>query len=190
MSHALLLLFLLTAPLAGLAQSPGHQPGMDHSAHRMHMPAGVAMPTQPGQSAFAAIEEITALLEADPATDWTKVDIEGLRQHLIDMHRVTLLAKVASARVAQGMRYTVTGGGAVKDSIRRMVRNHAASMDGAGGWRQRTSDHAEGIVLTVTVADPGDLPKLKALGFIGLLARGMHHQEHHLAMARGGNPHH
>jgi hypothetical protein len=190
MLHALLLLFLLTTPLAGLAQSPGHMPGMDHGAHRLHAPAGAAIPTQAGQSAFAAIEEIVALLEADPKTDWSKVNIEGLRQHLIDMYRVTLLADVAGEPVRQGVRYKVTGAGRVKDSIRRMVRNHAAVMNGAGGWQYRTSDHVEGLILTVTVADAADLPKLKALGFIGLLALGMHHQEHHLTLARGINPHH
>ncbi|MFX5914869.1 hypothetical protein ABTE45_18800, partial [Acinetobacter baumannii] len=59
-------------------------------------PASGLMPTQPGQSAFAAILEIVALLEADPATDWSKVNIEALRQHLIDMDNVTLRADVKS----------------------------------------------------------------------------------------------
>ncbi|MCC2098329.1 MAG: hypothetical protein KDJ29_15640, partial [Hyphomicrobiales bacterium] len=42
-------------------------------------------PVQPGQSAFAAIQEIVEILEADRSTDWSKVNIPALRQHLIDM---------------------------------------------------------------------------------------------------------
>ena len=41
-------------------------------------------PTMPGQDAFGAIQEIVQILEADPKTDWSKVELEGLRQHLID----------------------------------------------------------------------------------------------------------
>jgi len=39
----------------------------------------------PGQDAFGAIQEIVQILDADPKTDWSKVDLEALRQHLIDM---------------------------------------------------------------------------------------------------------
>ena len=58
--------------------------------------------------AFAAIQEIVRSLEADPKTDWSKVNIEGLRQHLIDMDNVTLRSSVASAPVESGVRFTVT----------------------------------------------------------------------------------
>ncbi len=46
---------------------------------------------RPG-AAFGAVQEIVEILEADPATDWSKVDIDALRQHLIDMDNVTLHA--------------------------------------------------------------------------------------------------
>jgi hypothetical protein len=44
-------------------------------------------------------------------------------------------------------------------------------------------------MLTVTVP-AADMNKLKALGFLGLMTRGMHNQQHHLMIARGDNPHH
>ena len=47
-------------------------------------------PTSPGQDAFGAIQEVVRMLDADPKTDWSKVDLEALRQHLIDMNEVTL----------------------------------------------------------------------------------------------------
>ena len=49
----------------------------------------VSVPTMPGQDAFGAIQEIVRILEADPKTDWSKVNLEALRQHLIDMKDVT-----------------------------------------------------------------------------------------------------
>ena len=64
------------------------------------------------------------ILEADPKTDWSKVDIEALRRHLIDMNNVTLYADVRSEPVEGGMRFTVTGAGAVKDR--------------SAGWSART----------------------------------------------------
>ena len=44
--------------------------------NRVHQTAAEAtqnLPTESGQSAFAAIHEIVELLEADPKTDWSKV---------------------------------------------------------------------------------------------------------------------
>ena len=44
----------------------------------------------PGQEAFGTIQEIVRILESDPATDWSKVNIGALREHLIDMDEVTM----------------------------------------------------------------------------------------------------
>jgi hypothetical protein len=50
-------------------------------------------------------------------------------------------------------------------------------------------DAPGGAVMTVMLEDPADLPKLKGLGFIGLMTLGMHHQQHHLMIATGHGPH-
>ena len=115
---------------------------------------------QAGQSAFAAIQEIVAILEADPKTDWSKVEIEALRQHLIDMDAVTLRAESKSEPVDGGMRFVVTGAGPVKDSIRRMVFAHAATMNGVGGWRMSAAEIDDGATLTV-IAPAKDAAKLQ-----------------------------
>lgn len=177
----------LLLPAAALAQPAphGHMPGMDHGA----APAA-AQPVEAGQSAFAAIQEIVAILEADPATDWSKVDIEALRQHLIDMSNVTLGAKVESEAIEGGVRFKATGAGPVGDSIRRMASAHAATMSGVGGWTFEAEPLADGAVLTVRVTDPSDVAKARALGFLGVMTRGMHHQQHHLMIASGNAPHH
>src|SRR5271167_2194275 len=63
-----------------------------HSAMHAAQFARTGIPTMPGQDAFGAIQEIVQILQSDPKTDWSKVDLEALRQHLIDMNKVTLKA--------------------------------------------------------------------------------------------------
>jgi hypothetical protein len=174
----------LLIPAAALAQGQGHH--QNHGAPMVH--GKTAAPTQPGQSAFAAIQEIVGILEADSATDWSSVDIETLRQHLVDMNNVTLAANVTSDPVAGGMRFVVTGPGPVQTSIRRMVAAHAATLNRGGGWSFSAMEVDGGASLTVLVPE-ADLTKLRALGFIGVMTRGMHHQEHHLMIAKGAHPH-
>jgi hypothetical protein len=145
---------------------------------------------EPGQSAFGAIQEIVEILEADSGTDWSKVDIEGLRRHLVDMDNVTLASTVDAAAVDGGARFTITGTGKVAGSIRRMVVAHAESMDGVDGWRFVAAERPDGATLTVTAPDVATQSKIRALGFIGVMTRGMHHQEHHLMIASGAGPHH
>jgi hypothetical protein len=160
---------------------------MDHS--KMHAQISGASPTEPGQSAFAAIQEIVALLENDTKTDWAKVNIDALRDHLVDMDAVTLHAKVDAQPVEGGMTFTVTGEGPVTESIRRMVVAHSASMNGVNGWQYTVVETAEGAKMTVIVP-PQDQERLRGLGFFGVLTVGMHHQEHHMMIARGESPHH
>ena len=142
------------------------------------------MPTQSGQSAFAAIQEIVNILEADPATDWRKVNIEALRQHFIDMDNVTLRAEVQNEPTESGMRFIVSGVGPVKGSIQRMIMAHAATMNGLGDWMFTGSETDSGAILTVVVPAQ-DAGELQGLGFLGVMARGTHHQEHHIMIARG-----
>jgi len=140
-----------------------------------------------GQSAFAAIQEIVEQLMADPETDWSRVDIEALRQHLIDMDNVTLRANVAARDIEGGARFeAMSDNAAVIASIRAMVPAHAATMNGIEGWTMQAEEIPGGAVLTVTGSDPD---RIRALGFIGVMTVGMHHQAHHLALATGQNPH-
>ena len=174
---------LCLAPMVADAQTHLH----------MHMtpPPSVhaaAAPTQTGQAAFAAIQEIVGILEADPNTDWSKVDIDALRQHLVDMDLVTIFAHVTNVAVDDGFRFEATGVGAVRDSIRRMLAAHAATMNGENGWRYETAEIENGASLTVH-APPADKAKLHGLGLFGVLTLGMHHQMHHLMLARGQDPH-
>jgi hypothetical protein len=153
--------------------------------------ADMSTPTQPGQGAFGAIQEVVRILEADPRTDWSKVNLEALRQHLIDMNEVTLNADAVAKPIDGGLEIAVTGSGRTLAAIQRMVPAHAHELDKVKGWSARTVPLANGVLLTVTAGDPKEVGHIRGLGFIGLLVSGGHHQPHHLAIARGefAHPH-
>lgn len=146
---------------------------------------GATLPTMPGQGAFGAIQEIVRLLEADPKTDWSKINLEALRQHLIDMNDVTLKADAAQKPIDGGLEIAVTGSGRTLAAIQRMVPAHAQELNKIKGWRASTTSLPNGVLLTVASGDPKETQHIRGLGFIGLFVSGGHHQPHHLAMARG-----
>ena len=151
------------------------------------LPAGT-VPTLPGQDAFGAIQEVIRILEADPKTDWSKVNLEALRQHLIDMNEVTLKADTEVKPVAGGIEVAVTGIGRTIEAIQRMVSAHAHEINlMVAEWpaATKTSTVPNGATLTITASDPSEVQHIRGLGFIGILASGSHHQLHHLAMAKG-----
>ena len=106
---------VLAVAITGIAfadETPAQQPvgpAQMQEMMRQHNPQGMMpmhsgmradlmMPTMAGQDAFGAIQEIVRILEADPKSDWSKVDLEALRQHLIDMNELTLRADAAQNR--------------------------------------------------------------------------------------------
>ncbi len=166
----------------------GMSPGDGHGtmAHGMMGMQGASsgQPTLPGQDAFGAIQEVVKILEADPATDWSKVNIAALREHLIDMNEVALHAAAAQRTLDNGVEIAVTGEGRTLDAIKRMVPAHLAELVKLG-WEAKTAELPNGVMLTVTSSDAKQATKLKALGFMGIMVQGGHHQPHHLMIARG-----
>lgn len=200
---AAVILALAAAGTAASAQTGGPVPGpmppsttmpMSHAApmHEMAAPAGLAgvsarpagVPVQPGQAAFGAAQEIVRLLLADPGTDWSSVNIDALRQHLIDMNEVVMRARVRKQPLERGLRMDITGSGRTLLAIQRMIPAHAHDIDGMFGWTVQAKALPDGEALTVTGHTPADVQKIRALGFLGNLVLGTH-QMHHLAIARG-----
>lgn len=158
---------------------------MDHS--KMHVAAGTRLPTSPGQDAYGAISEVVRLLQSDSTTDWSKVNLEALRQHLIDMNGVTLQSSVRQTRIPGGIEMLVTGAPSIQGAIRRMTASHGAALR-AHGLVGVSTPVGGGARFTVTVVDSTDevlLAQVRALGFAGLMTLGNHHAAHHLAIARG-----
>ena len=139
-----------------------------------------------GQSAFAAIAEATRLLEADPNTDWSKVKMDALHQHLVDMDNVTMRADVATTPIAGGARFEVTSADRrVRASIVRMTGLHAGMVNQEGLYKMAVEPIPSGMAMVVTGSGPADALKIRGLGFFGVLTEGMHHERHHLMLARG-----
>ena len=167
---------------------------MDHKAHQAQLaacagPASSAqLPTLPGQAAFGAIAEVVRILVADPATDWTQVNVEALRRHLIDMDDVTVRSAIAQRNVPGGFVADITGAGSVSAAIRRMVPTHASMYTSAPDFKATTQEIPGGVRLTMVARDAGNagqVARLRGLGTIGFLVDGDHHTRHHLAIARG-----
>jgi len=166
--------------------SPGSMP--------MHLPGmskiqGNAMPTLPGQDAFGAIQEIVSILEADPSTNWSRVDIGTLRAHLLDMNLLVLDTVVDEKPIDGGLEMVVTGQGRTRQAILSTVPAHAPMIDGMNGWEVTAEVNSSSATLTVTSTDAKDIARIRGLGFYGLMVLGSHHQIHHLGLARGDNVH-
>ena len=163
--------------VTGAVTDHSHMPGM--------IPESRQVPTLPGQDAFGAVQEIVRMLEADPGTDWSKVDLEALRQHLVDMNEVTLRADAVAQPVPGGVQIAVRGSARTLEAIRHMVPNQAMELDRVTGWSAKAETLPDGVLLVVTSDDPKQVAHIRGLGFIGLMATGTHHQRHHWAMAKG-----
>jgi hypothetical protein len=146
------------------------------------------LPKQPAQSAYAAIAEIVRILKADSTTDWSKVNLEALRQHLIDMDAVTMRSAVSQKPVPGGVTMMVTGDAKVGAAIKRMVTSHAGMLDMDTQYHATVVPIANGVQFTVTARDTANarlVAMIRGEGFAGLLTEGDHHARHHLALARG-----
>jgi hypothetical protein len=172
----------------------GMTPGSMHGGAGQHEMMGMhggsnGQPTMSGQDAFGAIQEVVQILQSDPTTDWSKVNIVALREHLIDMNEVTLHAVATERALDKGVEIAVTGEGRTLEAIKRMVPAHVAELAKLG-WNARTDELPNGVKLTITANDSKEVIKLKALGFMGVMVQGGHHQLHHLMIAKGELPTH
>ena len=196
----------MPAPAAGVASAPAappagmqHMPGMRHREGMMqgmmhdrpHEPVAAqatTRPTRAGQEAFATIAEIVRLLDADSTTDWSKVDLEALREHLRDMDDVTMRADIRATPVPGGATFDVQGTGRVREAIRRMALSHGATIAPSDGFTWTATSTATGARVTIRALKATDRPmeaRIRALGFVGVLTLGDHHTAHHLGIANG-----
>lgn len=177
---------LLASVAIARSDLSGHGEGIDHTARDGTRPKVLR---EPGQGAFAALSEVVRVLQADPQTDWSRVDLAGLRVHLVDMDRLVSDAVVAERDVPNGILATATGDRETRASLRRMVPAHAAQLGRDDRWTVAASDTVDGVELRVTSDDPLVVARIRGLGFFGLMASRDHHREHHLMIARGNAAH-
>jgi len=144
-----------------------------------------------GNAIFGTIQETIKMLDADPNTDWTKVDLEGLRQHLIDMENFTSGVDVLSKKnIKKGAEIVIRAKSrAAHESLLRALKAHPSMLTAETGWTMDVKQNKERFTLTIETQKPEEVARLRALGYIGVMALGDHHQVHHWMMASGSNPH-
>lgn len=182
---SILLMTVLARP--GIAEEMIHH----HHDGVVHGASASSPLTMPGNDAFGAIQEVIQNLVADPNTDWSRVNLEALRQHLVDMNNFTLHVHVISQRAVKGgVEFTVEPTtSAAAGSLDRLFAAHPAVLKQETGWDMQARKVNGGYTARVTSSNPADVAKIRGLGYIGIVALGRHHQMHHWLMATGRNPH-
>ncbi|MCK5895793.1 MAG: hypothetical protein KAG20_03245 [Cocleimonas sp.] len=182
---------------------------MDHSQHMQMMAAPTAPPSMPsipappssasqtpvlteaGNDIFGTIQETIKKLDANTNTDWSKVDLEALRQHLIDMKHFTVDVEVISKKdTKKGMEIVIKPTTkAANKALSRAMSAHPEMLKSETGWTMKAKTEGNTFRLNVTTDTPPEVARLRGLGYIGVMALGNHHQIHHWMMASGANPH-
>lgn len=185
---------MLIGSTAATTQAQGTHAG--HSADMAHGPTAAAPDfansmslTEPGQGAFAALSEVVCLLEQDPDTDWSQVDLAALHSHLMDMDLLITQTEVAETLLPNGLLAKATGTAQTQAALRRMVPAHAAQLARDTRWKVQAQATEGHVTLQVTSDDPDTIARIQGLGFFGLMASQDHHRAHHLMIARGDPAH-
>jgi len=166
---------------------------MNHSNmnHNTMNASSAVLPTEAGNDAFGTIQEVMTLLLNDPSTDWSKVNLEALRLHLLDMEDMTKNIEVVSqTRIKKGMIAIVKATTErSSNALKRIFMAHPQVLKSESGFDMQVEFSGAQYTLTTTTDKRADVDKIRGLGYIGLMAYGNHHQAHHLSMAKGVNPH-
>jgi len=147
--------------------------------------------TEPGNDAFGTIQEVIQKLNSDPNTDWSKVNIEALRVHLVDMNDMTLNVEVISqSDIPNGLKAVIEPTTPrANNALERVFKAHPNQLKSETGWDMKVTKTEKQYTIEVTTSNKKDIDKIRGLGYIGLMAYGAHHQPHHWMMASGENPH-
>ncbi len=183
------LVFVLCVPFYVINPAFSDPKALTQHAHNSAQPGTLSAP---GNDAFAAIQEVVNKLMLDPKTDWKNVNLEALRQHLVDMENTTLYVDVVEQKaIKNGIMFTVkptTPGAAA--SLDRTLAAHPNILRQETGWEIGVKKQHGDWIVDVTTVKMDEVEKIQGLGYIGIMALGGHHQPHHWQMATGSNPHH
>jgi len=176
-----------------------HTSGMEHSSDMNHSINSAnhtisrnsnSVLTEAGTDPFAVIQEAIALLEVNPDTDWSVVNIEALRSHLVEMQDMTLNVTVEQQPINLGFMAVITPTtDRALESMIQVLSAHPSQMKIETGWDMTVTNNNGAFTISVTTDQLLDVDKIRGLGYIGIMAYGNHHQPHHWAMASGENPH-
>lgn len=139
---------------------------------------------------FATIQKSIRELEANPETKWNKISIERLRLHLIKMQDMTLNVNVEEVNIENGFKALImpTSKRAM-NSIDSVFKSHPNALRAETGWIMTVKESVLGFEISVTTTNPAEIDKIRALGYLGIMTYGDHHQKHHEALVREEDSH-
>ncbi|SMN02217.1 hypothetical protein SPONN_618 [uncultured Candidatus Thioglobus sp.] len=147
--------------------------------------------TEAGNDIFGTIQEVITNLNANLNTDWDKVNIEALKEHLLDMRDMTVNVEVINQnKLKNGSEILIrpTNKRSIQ-AMKRVLSAHPAQLKKETNWQMQVQKQGDKYLLITTTDKPTEVSKIIGLGYIGLMAHGSHHQPHHWSMATGNNPH-
>jgi len=146
---------------------------------------------QSGNDIFDAIQEVVEELKADPQTDWEKVDLESLRQHLLDMKAFTEEVEVKEQQpIEKGIKMIVKPESSrAEKALKNMLSMHPKMMKMERGWDMNAEKKDSTWEIAVTTDNTDEVPLIRGLGYIGIVVEGAHHQVHLWMMATGKGHH-
>lgn len=147
--------------------------------------------TQTGSDVFDAMQEVIAKLKEDSDTDWSQVDLEGLRQHLLDMKAFTEEVEVVKQNsIKNGVELVVKPqSDRAKKAMKNMLQMHPKMIKKEKGWEMTASETGGNWKISCTTAKEDEIELIRGLGYIGIVVEGAHHQIHHWMMATGKGHH-
>ena len=108
-------------------------PVQPHDMSASHM--GHMTPTHPlkeaGNDVFGTLQEAITALNNDPTTDWRQVDVEKLRQHLLDMGDMTINVDIVSRQdIPAGLEVVIAPTTArAKQALQRALAAHPKQLE-------------------------------------------------------------
>ncbi|HKJ30679.1 MAG TPA: hypothetical protein VKA34_02575 [Balneolales bacterium] len=161
----------------------------DMSTHSSYMKEKMPL-VSPGNAVFGAIQEAIDSLNANPNTNWSKVNVEALRQHLIDMYEFTMnVAVIKQNPLPNGNELIVKPSNQRAEvALNHVLTMHPRMLKKEAGWNMTYQKNGNKYTIKVTTQNPKEVEKIRALGYIGILAYGTHHQRHHWMIVNGINP--
>ena len=159
--------------------------------HHQQMMQSKSNLTQAGNDIFATIQEVIVKLDNNPDTDWHKVNIEALRQHLLDMNDMAINVEVVNKKfLKNGLEVVVQAlTTRAETTLERVFKAHPYHLGRETGWDMQVVRKGKQFIVTTITEKTEDVAKIVALSYIGLMAYGNHHQPHHWAISTKQNPH-
>ena len=94
------------------------------------------------------------------------MNIDALREHLLDMDKLVTGANVIEFKLENGARFEVTGSGDVLKAIKTMVPAHTIELNKMQEYIASTEVTENGVFMTVESVDDKTIAKINGLVFL------------------------